>query len=184
MSVLYKPKALKMKTLATIAAKFAFLLAIALLVLNTAMAQTTKKERQAKKAAEVQQLINGKAYVFKASYVTPLRGPGHALTSDYDMTVNKDSLVSYLPYFGRAFVAPADPTKNPFEFTSTKFEYSAVVQKNGGWEIAIATKDNRDIEKMYLSISADGYATLHVTPYNQDAIAYDGYIEAMPKKKG
>jgi len=172
-----------MKTLTTIAAKFAFLLAVTLLVLNTATAQNKKKDRQAKKADEIQQLINGKTYVFKPSYMTPLRGPGRELTSDFDMTVNKDSLVSYLPYFGRAYMAPMDPTKNPFEFTSTKFGYDAVQQKSGGWEIAITTKDNRDIQKMYLSVSSDGYATLHVTAYNQDPIAYDGYIEAMPKKK-
>jgi hypothetical protein len=76
-----------------------------------------------------------------------------------------------------------DPTKNALDFTSTKFEYKVTTLKKGGWEITIVPKDNRDLQKMFMTVSVDGYATLRVTSTNRDPISFDGTIEA-PKKKG
>ncbi len=160
-----------------------FLLVMALLMVNTTFAQNARKERQAKKAAEVKTAVEAKRYLFTANYMTPMRGGGKALTSDYAITVKGDSLISYLPYYGNAYVAPVDPTKNVLEFTSKASIYTAIPQKNGGWEITIIFKDNRDVQKMFLSISPDGYANLRVTMFNQDPISYDGTIEAFKAKE-
>jgi homoserine acetyltransferase len=172
-----------MKTMKTTLAGFGILLMIATLTFNTAIAQNPRKERQAKKAAEVREAIEAKRYSFNANYMTPLRGGGKALTSEYEITIKGDSLASYLPYYGNAYVAPIDPTKNVLDFKSTKSFYTAELQKKGGWEISIILKDNRDVLKMFLSISPDGYATLRVTLLNQDPISFDGTIEPIIKKK-
>ncbi|WP_448702330.1 DUF4251 domain-containing protein [Mucilaginibacter sp. AW1-3] len=171
-----------MKTLINFATKIAFLLVVTTLVFNTASAQDKKKERKAKRQAEVKQVIEDRRYVFEATYMNPMRGGGKALTSEYDMQVKGDSVISYLPYFGQSYQAPMDPTKNALDFTSTKFTYTVSTPKKGGWEITIVPKDNKDLQKMYLSISEDGYATLRISSTNRDAISFDGTIEA-PKKK-
>jgi hypothetical protein len=172
-----------MKTMMNFATRLAFLLVVIFLVFNTASAQNKKKEREAKRIEEVKQLLTDRMYVFEATYMTPMRGASKSLTSDYDMSVTRDSLVSYLPYYGQASQAPMDPTKNALEFTSTRFEYSVKTLQKGGWEITIIPRDNRDLQKMFMTVSTDGYATLRVTSTYRDPISFDGTIEA-PKKKG
>jgi len=162
----------------------ALMFAVTTLVFNTASAQNKKKERQAKRAEEVKQIIENRHYVFEPTYMTPMRGGGRSLNAEYDMQIKGDSVISYLPYTGQAYQAPADPTKNVLDFTMTSFEYSAKPVKNGGWEITIVPKDKRELQKMFIMISEDGYATLRITSTNRDPISFDGTIESPPKKKG
>ncbi|OCX50825.1 hypothetical protein BEL04_19030 [Mucilaginibacter sp. PPCGB 2223] len=173
-----------MKTLMNFAVRIALLLVVGTLIFDTALAQDKKAARKAKRLEEVKQVIENRRYVFEPTYMNPMRGGGKQLTSDYDMQIRQDSLISYLPYSGQAYQAPVDPTKNALDFTSTKFEYTTTKNKKGGWEITIVPKDNREIQKMFLTISEDGYATLRITSYNRDAISFEGTIEAPPKPKG
>jgi hypothetical protein len=173
-----------MKTMMNFAARLALLLVVTSLVLNTASAQNKKKEREAKRIEEIKQLLTDRTYVFEATYMNPMRGGNKALTDSYDVRVIRDSLISYLPYYGQAYQAPMDPTKNALDFTSTKFEYTVKTLQKGGWEITIVPKDNKDLQKMFMTVSTDGYATLHVTSTYRDPISFDGTIEAPKKKKG
>jgi hypothetical protein len=148
-----------------------------------ASAQDSKSQKQAAKAEEVKKMVENVSYVFKANFVTPQRGGGRQLTSDYDLTVSKDTINAYLPYFGRAYIAPTDPTEGGIKFKTTNFEYKAKSNKNGGCDIVIRPKDRNinsmtDVQTMRLSISQTGYASLNITSSNRDPISFDGYIEA------
>ena len=133
---------------------------------------------QDSKEASVQKLMETKHFVFKAQSALPLRGGMRNLTSDYDIQVKGDSIISYLPYFGRAYVAPVDPTQGGLQFTSTDFSYSTKTKK-GGWEITILPKDAKDITQLYLSVSPKGYARLQVLSNNRDAISFNGYVDKL-----
>lgn len=171
-----------MKTLTAAYTKVVFLLLITTLVFNTTQAQHTRKEKKAQKLAELTKAVNARQYTFKAEYANPMRGGNRALTSEYDMVVRMDSIIVYLPYFGRAYVAPIDPTKGGIQFTSTKFEYTAKQKKSGSWEISIVPKDERSVQKFFLTITQDGYATLQVTNSERDPISFQGYIEPKQQK--
>ena len=86
-----------------------------------ASAQGSRSQKQAAKAEEVKKLVENVSYVFKANFVNPQRGGGHQLTSDYDLTVSKDTINAFLPYFGRAYTAPVDPTEGGIKFKTTNF---------------------------------------------------------------
>ncbi len=151
--------------------------------LNVSHAQSTRAERQAAKAAGVKKMVDDVNFVFKANYANPQGGGNRALTSDYDLKVVKDSVIAYLPYFGRAYLAP-DPgtTEGGIKFTSTNFKYDAKQRKNGGWEIVIKPKDHditnwRDVQQMILNISTSGYASLQVLSSNRSPISFDGELE-------
>ncbi|HTD98271.1 MAG TPA: DUF4251 domain-containing protein [Mucilaginibacter sp.] len=150
---------------------------------NAANAQTSKKEKQAAKEANVKSSIEAQRYTFMADFVLPQRGGGRQLTSDYDLRVTKDSVIAYLPYFGRAyFDVPYNPTDGGIKFTSTKFEYKVTPKKKGGWEITINPKDARNTSRLVLNVSTDGYASLSVTSVNRDFITFDGYLKERDKK--
>jgi hypothetical protein len=170
-----------MKTFSTIWVKPAFLFILAAMVFNATFAQNPKKDKAAKKTAELKTIIDAKSYVFKAQYAQPMRGGNRYLTSDYDFNVSKDTLVAYLPYFGRAYVAPINPDDAGMMFTTTHFDYK-VVESKDGWDISIQPKNAKDVQKLFLTVTKDGYATLRITCLNRDPISYQGYVEAKKKK--
>jgi hypothetical protein len=97
--------------------------------------------------------------------------------------MSQDTLISYLPYFGRAQVAPVDPTKNSLDFTSTDFEYTKTVNKKGGWDILIKPKDQRDVQQLSFRIFDNGSASLGVASANRDPITFQGYITEKKRKR-
>lgn len=147
-----------------------------------ALAQTTKAQKKEAKRAALKAKIDSDHFVFEANYVNPQRGSGRALTSEYDLRVSPDTIVSYLPYFGRAYVAPTNPLEGGIKFTSTKFAYTKTKNKKGGWSILIKPKDKnisdmRDVNSLQLNISEDGYASLQVMSTNREQISFDGVIK-------
>ena len=159
------------------------MLLLACIIALGAAAQNKKKEREAKKMAEVKALVDSDNYVFHADFANPMRGGNISLTSEYDLRVSKDTLIAYLPYYGRAYQAPIDPMDGGIHFTSTHFTYNKSGGTDKGWEIYIKPNEAKGVEKIFLSISVDGYATLRITNTNRDPISYQGYIAARPKKK-
>jgi hypothetical protein len=125
---------------------------------------------------DVKNLVDSQHYVFKARTAMPLSGRVRNLTYDYDLKVSKTAIVSYLPYYGQAYVAPMDPSKNALDFTSKDFEYTMTPEKKGGWIITIKPRDYKDVQQMTLHISSDGYATLQVISTSRQAISYNGVI--------
>ncbi|EHQ27166.1 DUF4251 domain-containing protein [Mucilaginibacter paludis] len=162
-------------------AKQAFLIVLVSFLFNTSFAQTTRKEKSAQKEAEVKGLVESRNYVFKAEFAQPMRGGSRYITPDYDLTVSKDSLVAYLPYFGRAYIAPINPQDGGVMFTTTQFDYNMAEKKNS-WEIVFNTRNAKDVQKMYLSVGKDGYATLQITSNSRDPISFRGYVQARKKK--
>jgi hypothetical protein len=168
---------------------FGKLMILSILILSceqTLTAQNTRKEKQAAKAAAVKKMVDDVNYIFEANLAYPMRGGSRQLTGEYDLRVLKDTVTAYLPYFGRAFVAPIDPTEGGIKFTWTKFEYSTKQLKNGNWEITIKPKEKNigrmtDVQQLRLSISSAGYASLQVTSSNRDPISFQGEIVQKTK---
>ncbi|MBO9592931.1 MAG: DUF4251 domain-containing protein [Niabella sp.] len=103
----------------------------------------------------------------------------YQLTSRYDVRVTPDSVIAYLPFFGRSYTAPMDPTKGGIKFTSTKFDYKKTQRKNN-YEIEITPKDSREVQSLYLTIAPSGFASLRVLSVNKTPISFNGNVEANP----
>lgn len=101
----------------------------------------------------------------------------YQLNGEYDVRITTDSVIAYLPYFGRAYTAPMNPTEGGIKFTSTNFEYKKSIRK-GNYEIDIVPRDEREVRNLFLTISPNGYATLRVLSLNKTAISYNGQIES------
>jgi hypothetical protein len=126
--------------------------------------------------ASLQQMINAKNYTFLAQYAQPLSGRQIPLTTEYTLTVRNDSLLSYLPYFGQAYVAPINPEDAGLMFTSTNFDYVANSTNKGGYTITIKPKDEAKANQLILNITSTGYASLQVLSQNRQAISFRGVM--------
>jgi len=149
-----------------------------LMIVNANAQQTAKQIKQQEKAASIKHKINAQKYTFIAQYAQPLRGGQKYLTSDYDLRVKRDSIIAWLPYFGRAYMdVPYNSTDDGIKFTSTKFDYKIVEKKKGGWTITIVLNDVRRSQKLFLDVFTNGSATLQVASNSRDAITFQGYIK-------
>ena len=125
----------------------------------------------------VQNMLDLQRFVFQAHSVTPLRGHFRSLTSPYDVSVSKDTLRSYLPYFGRAYSPPLNQTESALNFTSTNFSYSVSRYKKNGWNVVIKPKDRPDVQQYSFTIFDNGSVTLNVMSNSRDAITFNGQLQ-------
>ncbi len=158
------------------------IIAILLILLNTIViqpvvnAQQAKKDKQASRIVFTKNMIDSQNFIFVPQSILPMRGSSRHLTSSYELVVSKDTLISYLPFFGRAYTAPLLPGDNGFDFTSTNFEYKINNDKKGGWDITIKPKDQVNVQQFSLRIFDNGSASLNITSLNREPISYTGYI--------
>lgn len=149
--------------------KFVTLLTLCFLVTGSIEAQQLDKN-------QVHDLVQSKNFVFKAEYVLPMGAPSRFLTSDYDLKIHGDSLISYLPYFGRSYVAPP-PGEGGINFTSTDYEYKTKAKKKGRWEITLKPREADIKNDLILEIYENGTARLMISSSERQSISYTGYIK-------
>ena len=101
--------------------------------------------------------------------------------SNYELKITPDSVFAYLPYYGRAYTAPIGNDESGIKFTSTKFTYESTKAKKV-WRITIAIKDTKDNQRLNLSISENGYASLNISSNTKQSITFNGYIAERKQK--
>jgi hypothetical protein len=124
---------------------------------------------------QVRDLVNSRHFTFKAQSVIPMGAPSRILTSDYDLRVHGDSLISYLPYFGRSYTAPL-PNEAGMNFTSTDYTLTTKERKKNRLEITMLPKDTRLASELILTVYENGTAQLTVNSNEKQSIRYSGYI--------
>jgi len=124
---------------------------------------------------EVAKLVASKEFTFKATSMLPSGAGVKQLTSDYDVRLLGDSVVSYLPYFGRSYT-PVVHGEEGINFTSSEFEYKAKPKKKSGWQISVKPKDTKEVRELIFDISDNGYSHLQVISNTKQTISYNGYI--------
>ncbi len=149
----------------------------------TVIAQDTHKEKHASKVALIKNLVESQHYVFVAQMVLPMNGNTRQLTSEYDVKVSKDTISSYLPYFGRAYSASLNPDDAGIKFVSKDFKYKTTSHKKGVWDIQISPVDTKNVQQLNFFISEDGYASLQVILTDRQSISFNGYVKAGKEKK-
>lgn len=138
----------------------------------------TVKENEQNQYA-VKTLISSKHYLFKASTATPSGGGLIQLnSSNYDLVISPKSIQCYLPFFGKAYVAPSNPSEGGIKFSSTDFEYTEEKTTKQGWSILIRPNDQTDVRLLRLEVFKNGHASLAVTSTNRQQMLFDGMIQA------
>lgn len=125
---------------------------------------------------EVDQAVNAEHWVFSANQVLPQRGRSRMLTGQYQVKYNKDTLLVYLPYFGRAYSAPIGETSSPLDFRSTDFTSAKDQDNKGRWNISIKPKDAREVQVLNFTLYDNGSAQLNVQLTNRDPISFSGSV--------
>ncbi len=126
---------------------------------------------------QVQQLVNSKLYTFEAQTINTQTGGARHLNTEYFLKISGDTLISSLPYFGRAYSAPINAEDAGYDFTTTQFDYAVSTRKKDRYLVSIKTKNriaNTDFE---LAIYYNGNAYLNVINTDRQPISFTGYIK-------
>lgn len=125
---------------------------------------------------EVKQAIADERWIFIANQAMPQNGRSRILTTRYTIVCKKDTLISALPYFGRAYTAPIGETASPLDFTSANFTLAKNEDKKGRWNITIKPNDNREVQSYNFTLFTNGSAQLNVQMTNRSAISFSGTV--------
>lgn len=150
---------------------------MALLILSAGCSPAKKLVKLS--ADDVQDLVSAQSFKFIANRMNPMRGPQKNLNSYYDVTISKDTLNSYLPYYGRAHNAGFLPSDYGLRFTSQKFTYTYKEGKNKSLEVTVVPQDVTQIQSLNFTIFDNGSATLDVTSTNKDPISFYGILQPL-----
>jgi len=133
----------------------------------------------AQDTSSIKTALESKEFVFKAETALPTSGAARHLTGEnYVVRVSGDSLVSYLPYLGRAYVAPVG-SEAGIKFTSTRFDYVVKGRRKGGWDVVLRPKDVSTVRELDLTIGDDGYASLRTLSNDRQPISFNGTVQAL-----
>ena len=136
---------------------------------------------QDSKTDETQSIAETRSYIFKVQSVSPRRGGMIQQSPGYDVIVRTDTVISNLPYIGRAYQASYGSSDAGIKFISTKFEYSMEEKKNKLY-VKIKPKDARSVAQMIFTIYDNGTASLSVISNDRETISYNGYVEKRNTK--
>ena len=161
---------------------------LAICVVGVSAQETEKKskkelkaEKEAKKIEETKALVESKMFVFDARTANPMKGSTKTLTSDYDVRITKDSIYSYLPYYGVAYTASYGGTDSPMIFDKP-FDTINMEKTKKGYTVEVDVKNGNDKLDFSFYISENGTTTLSVSSTNRQSITYYGDVVKTGEK--
>ena len=137
-----------------------------------------RMEREARMVAHVTEALGNRHYTIHVKMMYPRRREAVNVTSDYTLEVKGDTLVSYLPYFGRAYNVPYGGGKG-LNFTAPILDYESVRTKKDMTHILLKT-DNGEGPMLYeLEIFDNGNSFIRVMSREREDIEYSGEMEGF-----
>ncbi|MBX2925838.1 MAG: DUF4251 domain-containing protein [Chitinophagaceae bacterium] len=133
--------------------------------------------------AETEQAIKTDRWIFIANQAIPQRGRAQMLTSRYTVLCNSDTIISSLPYFGRAYTAIIGETTSPLDFKSTDFSFNKndTGKRKVKRTVTIKPNDYREVQSYTFTLYLNGSAQLNVQLTNRSPISFNGTV--MPIKQ-
>ncbi|HHV03895.1 MAG: DUF4251 domain-containing protein [Bacteroidales bacterium] len=157
------------------------LLCIPILMPAGAYSQSQREARAARKAAleeQVRTLVEGGTFEISFDRANPARGKSIILSPVYEMKFQNNRVSTYLPYFGRFYTAPADPTKLAIELVDREVETAIKKDRRKSYSIIFSTNITaNETITFYLRISASGTASLSINSSSRAIISYLGNLK-------
>jgi len=155
-------------------------LALLICTIATATAQSSLKDGAAQKAAEVKNLVNGSRYNFVAEKALMKKGIGSPVSYGAGLDISNDNILLYRPYT----IETRDSSSKAVSagITCVHFSYNMIPGANASYDVSIIPDENyskevRNIKRIAIHISKQGYADLTLTTADRGLLAYHGYIK-------
>lgn len=149
---------------------------VSLMAMHMMSCSSSKTVADKNQALKVSALTDSRHYKIVVDYMLPVQGTSKALNTNYSLTVKGDTLISYLPYFGRAYSVPYGGGAG-LNFDAFLFDYEAASDEKGIVRIRFKSKSEGDIYRYQIQIFDNGKATIYVDSNNRQSITYYGKLD-------
>ena len=156
------------------------LLLIMAISIQTLFAQTKKEKKEQKKQA-VEKLITSGKYKIDVNRALPARGRSVMLTSPYSVEIRNDSIISHLPYYGRAYSIPYGGGEG-LNFKAPLTDYKLDWDKKGTAKIKFTARSTEDKFDFDIDIFSNGSSTIFVNMQNRQSINFQGEVDMTEKE--
>lgn len=136
--------------------------------------------RAAEQAKAVKTALQERNYHIAVNRMYPSRGASKIVSSGYSVEVRNDSLISYLPYFGRAYDVPYGGG-NGLNFSAPIRNYKESQTKSDLRHIEIDVKNDEDTYLYTLDIFDNGSTDINVRSRQREPISFSGQMEFRSK---
>jgi hypothetical protein len=134
------------------------------------------KEEMAEREAAVRYALDNRHFTVDVDYMLPSSGSPRFLNAPYSLFVNDEKIVSYLPYFGRAYSIPYGGGKG-LNFNSTITEYTMKQDDNGKTLIDLQTATDEDRYYYHIEVFANGNTLITVSSNQRQQISFQGKLK-------
>jgi hypothetical protein len=141
----------------------------------------TKAERKVEKQKQVEAMMDARTFVFTARTAIPQGYKTVNLnTNMYNVSFAPENIISYLPYYGRAYSGIGYGNDSGLKFEGKPEEFTITKGKKNFTAKAVV-KGERDLFTLMLTVSFEGSASLSVSSNNRSTISYNGVISEPEK---
>ncbi len=178
---MYKKRRIGKRSLSGFAAVFPAVTVVAVVLLSVVMASCSTSGRAvgasqpSAAAAEMREALESRSYVIDVETASPQRGGLIPLTGMYELKVDGDSVISYLPYFGRAYRSTFR-TGSPLDFTGQATGYRQVQTRKKTTLIDFDTKNADESLHYRIEVFDGGRASISVTGIYRERISFEGTL--------
>ncbi|MDR2120285.1 MAG: DUF4251 domain-containing protein [Tannerella sp.] len=160
-----------------------FIGAIVALIAAGQMSCSSRVAARTEQAETIRQQIESRHYTIDVDRMLPMQGASKHLTTNYSLMIKGDTVISYLPYFGRAYSVPYGGGKG-LNFKACLSDYSLTFDVKGVARISFRTRSEDDVYLYDTEVYNNGAATIRITPGNRQGITFYGRLkeEAKPSE--
>lgn len=137
--------------------------------------------REAKKIEEIKTLLDNKTWVFEVNQAIPMAGQAVNVNGSFDAKIKNDSIFSYLPFYGEAYVGEIGSSEGPFDFEQPILNYSFKKTKKG-YHIKFDVRNKSDYLSFFFHIGRTGSASLNIQSRNRQSMSFYGEIRKEEKE--
>ncbi len=149
-----------------------FVLGIALLVGGQSL-YAQKQSKKEEKAQQIKEMIDSGRYTIEVNRALPMGGRSVNLTSLYSLEISGDSIISHLPYYGRAYSVPYGGGDG-LRFEGIMTDHKLTYDKKGTAKISFKVRTDEDNFTFNIQAFKNASVVINVTPVNRQSISYHG----------
>ena len=152
---------------------------MALVMLNGCATSEERAARAAEQKKKVATALMKRNYKIAVDRMYSMRGVSKSVSYGYSVEVRNDSLISYLPYFGRAYSVPYGGGKG-LNFAERIGSYKEFQEKSGKRHIEIGLKNEEDTYLYTIVVFDNGKSSIDVQSRQRERISFSGDMIVLP----
>ena len=152
------------------------LFASAVILWSNCATSEEKAAQMAELSAKVTNALNNRDFKIAIDRMYPMRGSSKHVSFGYSVEVRNDTLISYLPYFGRAYNVPYGGGKG-LNFSAPIGSYQEFMKRNGQRHIEIGVANDEDTYFYTIEVFDNGSSSVDVRARQRERISYSGNLD-------